>query len=117
LSEPGGVRLRLIYKNGGKTKEVSPSPGGFGSTIYDQFSWRLYGRNLVYIENRLEEKGTRFQLKVYSEIHGNTVIGTNFWYWKIMADDSGITCHRYQNGDAKDDPEPRRFSADYLRGL
>ena len=38
-------------------------------------------------------------------------------FWKVLADDKGIVCHRYQNGDEQEDPKPLVFTAEYLSGL
>jgi hypothetical protein len=110
MSEPGGFEVHLSYKKDGKTIVISKNPGGNVSTIYDDFSWRVYGSNLVFVEH---DRGSYdFRLVVFSERNKtNVTVDENFHYWKIVADNNGITCHRYQNGEQKDDPNPKFFSA------
>jgi hypothetical protein len=122
MSEPGGFEVHLSYKKDGKTIVISRNPGGNGNNIYNDFSWRVYGSNLVFVEH--DPGSYSFRLVVYSEKrNGNVTIEKDFHYWKIIADDEGITCHRYQNGERKengeqkDDPNPKFFSADYLKSL
>jgi len=117
LMEPGGFEVHLSYKKDGKTLVISKNPGGFGSTIYNNFSWRVYGSNLVFVEHD-QGSYSKFRLVVFSEKKkGNTTVDEDFRYWKIIADERGIACHRYQNGEQKDDPNPKVFSADYLKNL
>ena len=117
LSEPGGFEVHLCYKKDGKNLLISNSPGGYTDTIYNDFCWRVYGPNLVFIEHD-QGNYSKFRLVVFSEKNkGNTTVDADFRYWKIIADNAGITCHRYQNGEPKDDPNPKVFSADYLKSL
>jgi hypothetical protein len=117
LFGPGGFEVHLSYRQNGKTVLISKHPGGYGATIYDNFSWRVYGSNLVYVEHDRGSYST-FRLVVYSERNGNVTIDPDYRYWKIIANDQGITCHRFTKaGGCEDDPSPKFFSAEYLRGL
>jgi hypothetical protein len=81
------------------------------------FSYRIYGSNFVYVE-REGGNWSRFQLRDYSAKNGNVTIDENFGkYWKVIADEHGITCHRYQDGQEHDDPYPVVYTAEYLSGL
>jgi len=116
MSESGGYEVHLTYKKGWQTILISKNPGGNGGSIYNNFSWRVYGSNLIFVEH--DPGSLSFRLVAFSEKKKqNITIDKDFHYWKIIADDTGIICHRYQNGDTYDDPDPKVFSADYLKGL
>jgi hypothetical protein len=116
--EPGVGSLLLFYKTGLRKTEISKRVGAFNDSIYRDFNWRVYGRNLAFVEYDSRPAGIKFQLFVYSEQHGRILVDPEFsQYWKVIASEIGITCHRYQNGQTQDDPKPVVYSAKYLAEL
>jgi hypothetical protein len=118
LMEPGNCDVvRYIHVTSGTTNEITRYLGGFGDSICKQFDYRIYGSNFVYVE-REGGDWSKFRLRDYSAKTGNVTVDDGFGkYWKVIADDHGITCHRYQNGQQQDDPQPVFYSAEYLSGL
>ena len=115
MAEPGGFDIRLIVNNSGNRVLVSEFPCSSGAKTYNDFSTRIYGDNLAFVEQVESRSGGR-RLVVYSAKRGNTVIVPNLDdFWKVDADERGISCHRYENGNEKEDPNPAFFSADYLK--
>ena len=77
----------------------------------------VYGPNLAYVEFD-RDRVSLFRLYVYSERNGKVIVDPEFSrFWKVMADEHGITCHRYQGGYERDDPQPVIYTAEYLSGL
>jgi hypothetical protein len=112
---PSAATWYLIYKDSGRKIEITDKAGMSGGRIYLQFSHRVYGRNLAYIA---PGQDYRLCLFVYSEKHGRLLVDPDYSkYWKVIAEEAGITCHRYQSGRESDDPAPVVYSADYLAGL
>ena len=112
--EPGGgLEFKLVHKKDGKTTLISNRP----LALDVAFEWRVYGDNLVFIET-----GTSSipRLVVFSERHGNTLLieDMGLILWKIAADDKGVTC-TYVDEHLKptNNPAPKFYSADYLKGL
>lgn len=123
LMEPGGgsTNRRLIYRKGDKEVELSrhlahvENPGGSGS-----FEYRVFGDNLVYVEEALEDRGRPYAkyLRVYSPKSGNiTIIEDLIAYVEIAANDEGIKCYRAPDPKPANDPNPKFFSADQLKNL
>jgi hypothetical protein len=111
ISEPGGLRVHLIYKKNGKTVLLSESNGAF-----QNFYRRVYGPNLIFVEGHWLSSNA--QLIAYSESHGKITVDEDLKrYWKIVVDDRGISLHRYQNGEKIADPNPQSYSTDYLTHL
>jgi hypothetical protein len=118
LMEPGGGEMHISYKENGQDLVICKYPGHAGGTIYNKFVWRVYKDNLVFTErNPNDSSGTK--LIVFSKMNKQTtVIDDQFdQYWKIIDDDNGITCHRFQNGQYGEDPSPKYYSAEYIKGL
>jgi len=112
---PSGSTWHFIYKDGGLNVEITDRAGMTGGSTYRQFTHGIYGRNLAYIEF---DRGYRLRLFVYSERHGRILVDPAYSsYWKVIADDTGITCHRYQEGRESDDPTPVVYGAAYLAEL
>jgi hypothetical protein len=118
LMEPGNNnRLRYIYVNLGRTNEITRYLGGFADSVSRKFDYRIYGPNFVYVE-RIDGSWSKFRLRAYSAQHGNITVDDNFGnYWKVIADEHGITCHRYQDGQERDDPQPVVYTAEHLSAL
>jgi hypothetical protein len=121
LSEPGGGSgpRQLVYRNGDKVVVISKYPGPYSFLDQDNsFSWHVYGDVLVYTDYRPEGDGS-YRLLAFSPTHGEKELEPDFrQYWKVIADDTGITCHRLPSGgEKKDDPHPKVFSAESLKAL
>ena len=119
LFEPeNGNRLRWIYTNADQTIEITSNLGLFADSIYRDFNYHIYGSNFVYVEWYTAHDGTKFRLRDFSPKNGNITVDEDFGrYWKVIADGHGITCHRYQDRQKRDDPNPVVYSAEYLSGL
>ena len=110
-----GSTWHLTYKGRGQNVEITDRAGMSGGSIHLQFTHRVYGRNLAYIEF---DRDYRRRLFVYSERHGRVLVDPEYSrYWKVIADDTGIICHRYQDGRESDDQTPVVYTAEYLAGL
>jgi hypothetical protein len=98
--EPSYGSLHLLYREGSRTMTIDDQTvtlGAFDSSIHRQFNWKVYGRNLTYVALCREPMQSTFRLFVYSERNGNQLVDADFsGYWKVIADDTGIICHRYQ---------------------
>jgi len=120
LSEPGAQSGsgELVYRNGDKVVVVSRHPGPYyflGNE--NSFSYHVYGDVLVYNDYQ-PERDSRYRLLAFSPTHGELELEPDFrQYWKVVADDAGITCHRLQGGEKKDDPHPKTFTAESLKAL
>jgi hypothetical protein len=118
LSEPGGGSLHLLHKRGLRRIEISDRVGAFNTSIHRDFNWRVYGRNLAFVEYDTGPPQLSFRLFIYSEQHGRVLVDSDFSrYWKVIADETGIICHRYQSGYERDDPTPIVYTTQYLCGL
>jgi hypothetical protein len=128
LMEPGGGgwEFHLLYRDdSGRTVVISThATGGIDELFQTGYDAHIYGSNLVYLE-RYEVPSTvpsdlkngiasrRLRLMAYSEKNGIITIERDFQNcWKATGDERGITCYRY-----REDPNPRVFSAEYLKGL
>jgi hypothetical protein len=118
LMEPhSDYRERYIHVDSGQTNEITQYLGGFADSVDRNFSYRIYGSNFVYVE-RVDGSWSKFRLRDYSAKNGNITVDENFGnYWKVTADEQGITCHRYQDGHEKEDPHPIVYTGKYLSGL
>jgi hypothetical protein len=118
MHSPGGY-TRLYYRNGRRKIEVARDVGGYGGTTNLQFEWRVYGSNLVYVARKPGGSTLDRAIYVFSRRGGTNVMTDPdvYRYWRTSADASGITLHRYQHGEAVEDPQPVRYTADYLAGL
>jgi hypothetical protein len=118
MHSPGGY-TRLYYKQGRREVEVAREVGGAGGTIHIQFQWRVYGSNLAFVAHRTGGSTIDRAIYVFSRRNGTNIMidADAFRYWKTSADDSGITLHRYQHGEAVEDPQPVHYTAEYLSGL
>ena len=115
LSEPGGgsFEFQLVHRKDGKTTVISKKPLAPGVA----FEWYVYGSNLVFIEGGSSSKP---RLVVFSEKKGNTTVDEDVDEppWHIVADDKGITCQYLdQNLKPTNNPAPKFYAADYLKGL
>jgi hypothetical protein len=125
LSESGGGAgpRQLIYRPGGKAVTISNHPGPYYFLeAENSFIGRVYGDVLVYTDYQPpgdnDAGAGSYRLLAFSPTHGKKELDPDFRpYWKVVADDSGITCHRLQNGEKKDDPHPKIFSAESLKAL
>ena len=112
---PSGSTWHLIYKDDSQKVEITDRAGMTGGSIYRQFTHRVYGRNLAFTEF---DRHYWLRLFVYSERRGRVLVDPEYSrYWKVIADETGITCHRLQEGRESDDPRPVVYRADYLAGL
>src|SRR2546430_1749769 len=116
LMEPGGgsADRRLIYRKGDKEVELSrhlahvENPDGSGS-----FEYRIFGDNLVYVEEALEDRGRPYAkyMRVYSPKSGNmTIVEDLLGYVEIVANDEGIKCYRTPDAKPAHDPNPKFVS-------
>jgi len=118
LMEPGNRNIeRYLHVTTETTSEITRYLGGFDDSIYRHFNYRIYGSNFVYVE-RENGDWSKFRFRAFSAKNGNTTVDQDFrQYWKVIADEHGITCHRLQDGQERDDPRPTVYTAEYLSGL
>jgi hypothetical protein len=121
LSEPGGGAgpREIVYRKGGKRIVISNHPGPYYfQEAENTFTWHLYGEVLVYTDLGSPKGDSSCRLMAYSPTHGKKELDPDFrQYWKVIADDTGITCHRLQGEERKDDPHPKVFTAESLKAL
>jgi hypothetical protein len=114
-----GGYIRIYCKKDNREVEVARDVGGAGGIVNMQFEWKVYGSNLAYVAGKPGGSTLDRAIYVFSRQRGtNTMIDSDaFRYWKTSADESGITLHRYQHGEAVEDPQPVHYAADYLSRL
>jgi hypothetical protein len=118
--EPGGdiSESYLVYKKDGKTIKV----GNIGQ--YNNFSFKVYGSNLVFIEGISLDPSTHPRLVAHSERQGKIIVDEDTTrYWDILVNESGITFYRPGPSSANNPlswqstNNPQFYSADYLKSL
>ena len=115
--EPAYGTVHLLYRHEGRTVHITDRTCAFGDSVHRSFDYRLYGSNLAYVEFD-RERVSLFRFHVYSERNGKVLVDYDFSrYWKVVANDTGIICHRYREGQERVDPAPMVYSAHYLKSF
>src|SRR5262245_25267204 len=121
--EPGGdiSESYLVYKKDCKTIKVG-YPGSYGN-----FSFKMYGSNLVFMEGLWLHPDTHPRLVAHSERQGKVIVDEDTTrYWDILVNKKKITFYRKESGppQSTNNPlfyqstnNPQFYSADYLKSL
>jgi len=83
--------VNLLYINNGERKIISKHTGSINSSTDRSFNWKVFGKNIVYVE--YNPSNATESLKLFSPETGVHILSSDYIdYPKVIVNDSGITC-------------------------
>jgi hypothetical protein len=86
------AQVFLVHGKNNNRKIISKHAGVGGGYKYKDFYWKVYGNNLVYVEDDPSDEQRTIKLKVYSPKSGFHILEDNYSskYREVKASEEGI---------------------------